>query len=33
MDSINNLIHGTWIEQKTRDAIQEPMRVMAGQSF
>lgn len=33
MDSINNLIHGTWIEQKTRDAIQEPMRVMSGQSF
>lgn len=33
MDSINNLIHGTWIEQKTRDAIQEPMRVMARQSF
>lgn len=33
MDSINNLIHGTWIEQKTIDAIQEPMRVMAGQSF
>lgn len=33
MDSINKLIHGTWIEQKTRDAIQEPMRVMAGQSF
>lgn len=33
MDSINNLIHGTWIEQKTRDAIQEPIRVMAGQSF
>lgn len=33
MDSINNLIHGTWIEQKTRDAIQEPMRVMAKQSF
>lgn len=33
MDSIDNLIHGTWIEQKTRDAIQEPMRVMAGQSF
>lgn len=33
MDSINNLIHGTWIEQKTRDAIQEPMRVMTGQSF
>lgn len=33
MNSINNLIHGTWIEQKTRDAIQEPMRVMAGQSF
>ena len=32
-NSINNLIHGTWIEQKTRDAIQEPMRVMAGQSF
>lgn len=33
MGSINNLIHGTWIEQKTRDAIQEPMRVMSGQSF
>lgn len=33
MDSINNLIHGTWIEQKTRDAIQQPMRVMARQSF
>ena len=33
MNSINNLIHGTWIEQKTRDAIQEPIRVMAGQSF
>lgn len=33
MDSINKLIHGTWIEQKTRDAIQEPMIVMAGQSF
>lgn len=33
MDSINNLIHGTWIEQKTRDAIQEPMRVMTKQSF
>lgn len=33
MNSINNLIHGTWIEQKTRDAIQEPMRVMVGQSF
>lgn len=33
MDSINKLIHGTWIEQKTRDAIQEPMRVMAWQSF
>lgn len=33
MDSINNLIHGTWIDQKTRDAIQEPMRVMSGQSF
>lgn len=33
MNSINNLIHGTWIEQKTRDAIQEPMRVMSGQSF
>lgn len=33
MDSINKLIHGTWIEQKTRDAIQEPMRVMSGQSF
>lgn len=33
MDSINNLIHGTWIEQKTRDAIQEPMRVMTRQSF
>lgn len=33
MDSINNLIHGTWIEQKTRDAIQEPMIVMARQSF
>lgn len=33
MDSVNNFIHGTWIEQKTRDAIQEPMRVMSGQSF
>lgn len=33
MDSINKLIHGTWIDQKTRDAIQEPMRVMSGQSF
>ena len=33
MDSINNLIHGTWIDQKTRYAIQEPMRVMSGQSF
>lgn len=33
MDSIEKLIHGTWIEQKTRDAIQEPMRVMSGQSF
>lgn len=33
MNSINNLIHGTWIDQKTRDAIQEPMRVMSGQSF
>lgn len=33
MNSINNLIHGTWIDQKTKDAIQEPMRVMSGQSF
>lgn len=33
METIRNLVEKTWIDQKTRDAIEEPMRVMSGQSF
>lgn len=33
MESIDNLVRNTWIDQKTRDAIMEPMAVMQGQSF
>lgn len=33
METIDNLINNTWIEQKTIDAINIPMDVMSGQSF
>lgn len=33
MQTIDNLVNNTWIEQKTRDAISIPMEVMSGQSF
>lgn len=33
MDSIRDLVKLTWIDQKTRDAIEEPISVMTGQSF
>lgn len=33
MESIDNLVKNTWIEQKTSSAIREPMAVMQGQSF
>jgi uncharacterized protein YozE (UPF0346 family) len=33
MKTIHNLVEKTWIEQKTNDAIKEPMAIMQGQSF
>ena len=33
IDSIDRLIYGTWIDRKTRSAINEPMMVMSEQSF
>jgi hypothetical protein len=33
MKTIHDLVEKTWIEQKTNDAIKEPMAIMQGQSF
>lgn len=32
-ETIENLVEKTWIDQKTRDAIYEPINIMSGQSY